>query len=56
VIRREVDSPMSRLLLEGRVHRGQHLRVGVRDNARHFDVPAGESNIVQEEPLSSGRT
>jgi ATP-dependent Clp protease ATP-binding subunit ClpC len=38
VIQREVDSPVARLLLEGRLHRGQRVRVTVRDGALDFDV------------------
>jgi ATP-dependent Clp protease ATP-binding subunit ClpC len=37
-IQREVDNPMSRLLLDGRLHRGQTVRVLVRDGGLHFDV------------------
>ncbi|MGN6132437.1 MAG: hypothetical protein ACTHOK_19045, partial [Nocardioidaceae bacterium] len=32
-IQREVDNPISRLLLEGRVSRGQRVRVSVQDGA-----------------------
>jgi len=56
VIQREVDNRMSRLLLEGGVRRGQRVRVGVREDALQFDVVADEANVVQEEPVSSGRT
>jgi ATP-dependent Clp protease ATP-binding subunit ClpC len=46
VIQREVDNPMARLLLDGRVRRGQRVRVAVREGALDFDVvdtrePAG---------------
>jgi len=56
VIQREVDNRMSRLLLEGGVRRGQRVRVGVREDALQFDVVADEANVVQDEPVSSGRT
>jgi ATP-dependent Clp protease ATP-binding subunit ClpC len=38
VIQREVDNPMSRLLLDGRLTRGGRVRVTVRDGALDFGV------------------
>jgi ATP-dependent Clp protease ATP-binding subunit ClpC len=38
VIQREVDNPMSRLLLDGRLQRGERVLVTVRDGGLHFDV------------------
>jgi ATP-dependent Clp protease ATP-binding subunit ClpC len=38
VIQREVDNPMSRLLLDGRVRSGQQVRVVVRDGDLDFEV------------------
>jgi ATP-dependent Clp protease ATP-binding subunit ClpC len=52
VIQREVDNPMSRLLLEGGVQRGQRVRVTVRDGALRFDV-AEEGNIGAEQPAGT---
>jgi ATP-dependent Clp protease ATP-binding subunit ClpC len=37
-IQRAVDNPMSRLLLDGRLQRGQAVRVVVRDGGLDFDV------------------
>jgi ATP-dependent Clp protease ATP-binding subunit ClpC len=54
VIQREVDNPMSRLLLDGRVRRGQRVRVTVRDGALRFDVE-DEANVAEEQPVTSGR-
>ncbi|HEY0403411.1 MAG TPA: ATP-dependent Clp protease ATP-binding subunit [Blastococcus sp.] len=48
-IQRAVDNPMSRLLLDGRLQRGQTVRVVVRDGGLDFDVekrapvPAGSA-------------
>src|SRR4051812_9401010 len=39
VIQREVDNPMSRLMLEGRVRSGQRVRVVVRDGELDVEVP-----------------
>jgi ATP-dependent Clp protease ATP-binding subunit ClpC len=59
VIQREVDNPLSRLLLDGRAQRGQRVRVTVRDDALQFDVvdrADDEANVVQqEEPVSSAQ-
>ncbi|MCU1612529.1 MAG: ATPase domain protein [Frankiales bacterium] len=54
VIQREVDNPMSRLLLDGRLRRGQRVRVTVRDGSLQFDVadPEGAEN---REPATSGQ-
>ncbi|MGY1815226.1 ATP-dependent Clp protease ATP-binding subunit [Blastococcus sp. SYSU D00820] len=41
VIQREVDNPMSRLLLDGRIRKGQRVRVTVADGALSFE-PAGD--------------
>ena len=37
-IQREVDNPLSRLLLDGRLERGQRVTVGVRDGRLDFAV------------------
>jgi ATP-dependent Clp protease ATP-binding subunit ClpC len=50
VIQREVDNPMSRLLLEGRLHRGQGVRVVVRDGALDFEV------VETMTPVAAGAT
>jgi ATP-dependent Clp protease ATP-binding subunit ClpC len=47
-IQREVDNPMSRLLLDGRLHRGQTVRVVVRDGGLDFDV------VEEREPVPAG--
>jgi ATP-dependent Clp protease ATP-binding subunit ClpC len=47
-IQREVDNPMSRLLLDGRVHRGQTVRVVVRDGGLDFEV------VEEREPVPAG--
>jgi ATP-dependent Clp protease ATP-binding subunit ClpC len=47
-IQREVDNPMSRLLLDGRLHRGQKVRAVVRDGGLDFDV------VDQEAPVAAG--
>jgi ATP-dependent Clp protease ATP-binding subunit ClpC len=49
VIQREVDNPMSRLLLDGRLHRGQRVRVTVRDGGLDFEV------VETQEPAGIGR-
>jgi ATP-dependent Clp protease ATP-binding subunit ClpC len=49
VIQREVDNPMSRLLLDGRVHRGQRVRATVRDGGLDFEV------VETPEPAGAGR-
>jgi ATP-dependent Clp protease ATP-binding subunit ClpC len=49
VIQREVDNPMSRLLLDGRLHRGQRVRVVVRDDGLDFEV------VDQEAPVPAGQ-
>jgi ATP-dependent Clp protease ATP-binding subunit ClpC len=49
-IQREVDNPMSRLLLDGRLHRGQTVRVVVRDGGLDFEV------VDQEAPVPVGQT
>jgi ATP-dependent Clp protease ATP-binding subunit ClpC len=54
VIQREVDNPMSRLLLDGRVHRGQRVRVTVRDGALQFDVVDG-GEVGAEGSVASGQ-
>jgi ATP-dependent Clp protease ATP-binding subunit ClpC len=54
VIQREVDNRISRLLLDGRVHRGQRLRATVRDDTLHFEV-GEEPNVVAEEQVTSGQ-
>src|SRR4051794_22200543 len=38
-IQREVDNPMARLILDGRLHRGQRVRVVVRDGELDVEVP-----------------
>jgi ATP-dependent Clp protease ATP-binding subunit ClpC len=48
-IQREVDNPMSRLLLDGRLHRGQTVRVVVRDGGLDFEV------VDQEAPVPVGQ-
>jgi ATP-dependent Clp protease ATP-binding subunit ClpC len=50
VIQREVDNPLSRLLLDGRVRRGQRVRVVVRDGGLDFEV------VESREPAASGQT
>jgi len=50
-IQREVDNPMSRLLLDGRLHRGQKVRVVVRDGGLDFEVVERE-----EVPIPVGVT
>jgi ATP-dependent Clp protease ATP-binding subunit ClpC len=50
VIQREVDNPMSRLLLDGRLHRGQRVRVTVRDGSLDFEV------VETREPAEAGRS
>ncbi|SFL07336.1 ATP-dependent Clp protease ATP-binding subunit [Geodermatophilus ruber] len=50
LIQREVENPISRLLLEGRVQQGQRVRVTVRDDALAFDV------VEEREPAASGQT
>jgi ATP-dependent Clp protease ATP-binding subunit ClpC len=47
-IQREVDNPMSRLLLDGRLHRGQTVRVVVRDDGLGFDV------VEERAPVPAG--
>jgi ATP-dependent Clp protease ATP-binding subunit ClpC len=49
-IQREVDNPMSRLLLDGRVQRGQRVRVVVRDGRLDFEV------VETKEPVTVGQT
>jgi ATP-dependent Clp protease ATP-binding subunit ClpC len=39
VIQRSVDNRLSRMLLEGRVHRGQRVRVVVRNGDLDVEVP-----------------
>ena len=41
VIQREVDNELSRLLLDGRITPGQHVRADVRDGHLIFDTPVG---------------
>jgi ATP-dependent Clp protease ATP-binding subunit ClpC len=48
VIQREVDNRMSRLLLDGRLQRGQKVRVVVRDGGLDFDVEEART------PVSAG--
>ena len=43
VIQREVDNPVSRLLLDGRLGRGQRVRVTVTDGALDFRVTDREA-------------
>src|SRR4051812_12984061 len=43
VIQRSVDNRLSRLLLEGQVHRGQRVRVVVRDGDLDVEVPESVS-------------
>ena len=50
VIQREVDNPMSRLLLDGRLHGGQQVRVVVRDDGLDFEV------VGAREPATSGQS
>src|SRR4051812_12673568 len=50
VIQREVDNPMSRLLLDGRLHRGQRGRVTGRDGGLDFEV------VETREPAGAGRS
>src|SRR4051812_10428551 len=50
VTQREVDNPMSRLLLDGRVHRGQQVRVVVRDGGLDFEV------VESREPATAGQS
>jgi ATP-dependent Clp protease ATP-binding subunit ClpC len=50
VIQREVDNPMSRLLLDGRLHRGQRVRVVVRDGSLDFEV------VEDREPAAAGQS
>jgi ATP-dependent Clp protease ATP-binding subunit ClpC len=45
-IQREVDNPMSRLLLDGRLRRGQRVRVVVRDDALDFEVVDQEAAVT----------
>jgi ATP-dependent Clp protease ATP-binding subunit ClpC len=52
VIQREVDNPVSRLLLEGRLQRGQRVRVTVRDGALEFDV-SDAGTVVAEQPADT---
>jgi ATP-dependent Clp protease ATP-binding subunit ClpC len=49
VIQREVDNPMSRLLLDGGLQRGQRVRVTVRDGALNFEV------VETREPAGAGQ-
>jgi ATP-dependent Clp protease ATP-binding subunit ClpC len=49
-IQREVDNQLSRLLLDGRLRRGQSVRVVVRDTGLDFDV------VEKREPATAGRT
>jgi ATP-dependent Clp protease ATP-binding subunit ClpC len=49
-IQREVDNPMSRLLLDGRLHRGQKVRVVVREGGLDFEV------VEREESVPAGAT
>jgi ATP-dependent Clp protease ATP-binding subunit ClpC len=49
-IQREVDNPMSRLLLDGRLHRGQRVRVVVREGHLDFEV------VETKEPVTVGQT
>jgi len=44
-IQREVDNPMARLLLDGRVQRGQKVRVVVRDGRLDFDVEEARAPV-----------
>jgi ATP-dependent Clp protease ATP-binding subunit ClpC len=48
-IQREVDNPLSRLLLDGQLHRGQTVRVTVRDDALAFEV------VQTLEPATTGQ-
>jgi ATP-dependent Clp protease ATP-binding subunit ClpC len=50
VIQREVDNPMSRLLLDGRLRGGQQVRVVVRDDGLDFEV------VGAREPATSGQS
>jgi ATP-dependent Clp protease ATP-binding subunit ClpC len=54
VIQREVDNPLSNLLLDGRLRRGQRVRVTVRDGSLHFDV-SQDDDAEQREPATSGQ-
>ena len=49
VIQREVDNPMSRLLLDGRLHPGQEVRVTAAEGALDFAVADAR------EPAASGQ-
>ncbi|MFX0592668.1 ATP-dependent Clp protease ATP-binding subunit [Melissospora conviva] len=40
VIQREVENPLSTMLLDGAISSGQQVRVGVRDDRLNFDVSA----------------
>lgn len=37
-MRRQIDDPLSTMLLDGRLHRGQQVAVGTRDGQLSFDV------------------
>ena len=41
VIQREVENPLSTMLLDGEITPGQQVRVGVRDDRLDFNVTAG---------------
>src|SRR3712207_4774773 len=41
-IQREIDNPLARLLLDGRVGAGREVTVGVRDGALDFEVAVAE--------------
>src|SRR4051794_35543712 len=49
-IQREVDNPMARLILDGRLHRGQRVRVVVRDGGLDFEV------VESREPATAGQS
>ncbi len=42
-IQREIDNPVSRLLLDGQLRSGQHLRVDLRDDQPDFEVTTAAS-------------
>jgi ATP-dependent Clp protease ATP-binding subunit ClpC len=52
-IQREVDNPLSRLVLGGGLRAGQRVRVTVVDGALHFEVSDAEPNTVAEVPASA---
>jgi ATP-dependent Clp protease ATP-binding subunit ClpC len=52
-IQREVDNPLSRLVLSGGLSAGQRVRVTVVDSALDFQVTDAEPNTVADAPATA---